>query len=345
MDRLTISRPDDWHLHLRDGDMLAGVIADTAAHFGRAIIMPNLVPPVVRSAAAAAYRDRIIAALPAGSDFKPLMTLYLTETTDPADVIAGAKAGLVTAVKLYPAGATTNSSSGVRDFDKVTAVLEAMAENDVPLCVHGEVTDPQVDIFDREAVFLERVLDPLRQRIPGLRVVLEHVTTRDGVDYVRTGGADIAATITTHHLFINRNHILAGGIRPHYYCLPVAKREAHRLALVAAATSGEASFFLGTDSAPHVDAAKLSDCGCAGIYTAPNTLSCLASVFEAESALANLEAFAARNGPAFYRLPVNDARVTLVKRSVPVEFPKTRDTVDGPVTIFDCGQLLYWDVE
>lgn len=345
MDRLTISRPDDWHLHLRDGDMLAGVIADTAAHFGRAIIMPNLVPPVVRSAAAAAYRDRIIAALPAGSDFKPLMTLYLTETTDPADVIAGAKAGLVTAVKLYPAGATTNSSSGVRDFDKVTAVLEAMAENDVPLCVHGEVTDPQVDIFDREAVFLERVLDPLRQRIPGLRVVLEHVTTRDGVDYVRTGGADIAATITTHHLFINRNHILAGGIRPHYYCLPVAKREAHRLALVAAATSGEASFFLGTDSAPHVDAAKLSDCGCAGIYTAPNTLSCLASVFEAESALANLEAFAARNGPAFYRLPVNDARVTLVKRSVPVEFPKTRDTVDGPVTIFDCGQLLYWEVE
>jgi dihydroorotase len=220
-----------------------------------------------------------------------------------------------------------------------------MAENDVPLCVHGEVTDPQVDIFDREAVFLERVLDPLRQRIPGLRVVLEHVTTRDGVDYVRTGGADIAATITTHHLFINRNHILAGGIRPHYYCLPVAKREAHRLALVAAATSGEASFFLGTDSAPHVDAAKLSDCGCAGIYTAPNTLSCLASVFEAESALANLEAFAARNGPAFYRLPVNDARVTLVKRSVPVEFPKTRDTVDGPVTIFDCGQLLYWEVE
>ena len=214
MNRLTIPRPDDWHLHLRDGDMLARVVVDTAAHFGRAIIMPNLVPPVITSADAQAYRSRILAALPAGSEFQPLMTLYLTETTVSDDVVAAAASGLISAVKLYPAGATTNSASGVRDFDKVTPVLEAMAENGIPLCVHGEVTDPDIDIFDREAVFLEQVLDPLRQRIRGLRVVLEHVTTCDGVDYVRQGGDDIAATITTHHLFINRNHILAGGIRP-----------------------------------------------------------------------------------------------------------------------------------
>lgn len=345
MDRLTIPRPDDWHLHLRDGAMLAGVVGDTAAHFGRAIIMPNLVPPVVTSADADAYRSRINAALPDGADFQPLMTLYLTEATDPADVIAGAASGVVTAVKLYPAGATTNSSSGVRDFDKVIPVLEAMAEHGVPLCVHGEVTDPAIDIFDREAVFLERVLDPLRRRVPGLRVVLEHVTTADGIDYVRGGGDNIAATITTHHLFINRNHILAGGIRPHYYCLPVAKREQHRKALVAAAVSGESCFFLGTDSAPHVDAAKETGCGCAGIYTAPNTMSCLATIFEAESALPSLEAFASRNGPEFYRLPVSAQTLTLVKRQLPIEFPAKRETGAGPVTIFDCGQPLFWEVE
>ena len=243
MNRLTIPRPDDWHLHLRDGDMLASVVAETAAHFGRAIIMPNLLPPVVTAADAQCYRSRILAAIPAGSDFQPLMTLYLTETTDPDDVVTAAALGQISAVKLYPAGATTNSGSGVRDFDRVTPVLDAMADNGIPLCVHGEVTDPDIDIFDRETVFLERILDPLRQRIKGLRVVLEHVTTCEGVDYVRQGGNDLAATITTHHLFINRNHILAGGIRPHNYCLPVAKREAHRLALVAAATSGEPSFF------------------------------------------------------------------------------------------------------
>jgi len=260
-------------------------------------------------------------------------------------VIAGAASGVVTAVKLYPAGATTNSSSGVRDFDKVIPVLEAMAEHGVPLCVHGEVTDPAVDIFDREAVFLETVLDPLRRRVPGLRVVLEHVTTADGVDYVRGGGDNIAATITTHHLFINRNHILAGGIRPHYYCLPVAKREQHRQALVAAAVSGESCFFLGTDSAPHVDAAKETGCGCAGIYTAPNTMSCLATIFEAESALPSLEAFASRNGPGFYRLPVSAQTLTLVKRQSPIEFPTKRETGAGAVTIFDCGQPLFWEVE
>ncbi|MCH1569308.1 MAG: dihydroorotase, partial [Alphaproteobacteria bacterium] len=274
MNSITITRPDDWHLHLRDGSMLAAVTPDSAAHFGRAIIMPNLVPPVVTGDDAAAYRERIKAAVPPHSNFTPLMTLYLTEQTDPNDVRAAAAAGIISAVKLYPAGATTNSASGVTDFDKIMPVLETMAEIGLPLCVHGEVTDSEIDIFDREAAFIDTILIPLRAKVPGLRVVMEHVTTRDGIDYVRGGGDNIAATLTTHHLFINRNHILAGGIRPHYYCLPVAKREEHRLALVAAATSGEASFFLGTDSAPHLDAAKQTGCGCAGIYTSINTMSC-----------------------------------------------------------------------
>ncbi|MDB2391201.1 dihydroorotase [Alphaproteobacteria bacterium] len=343
--KLTIRRPDDWHLHLRDGDMLQAVIADTTSHFGRAIIMPNLVPPVVTAKDAAAYRDRIMAACPLNADFAPLMTLYLTETTDADDVVLAAEAGLVHAVKLYPAGATTNSASGVRDFDKVMPVLERMAEIGLPLCVHGEVTDQEVDIFDREAVFIERVLAPLRARVSGLRVILEHVTTSDGVDYVADGGDNIAATITTHHLFINRNDILVGGIRPHNYCLPVAKRETHRRALVTAATSGSASFFLGTDSAPHLDAAKLSACGCAGIYTAPNTMSCLAHIFEQADALPHLEAFTSLNGPAFYRLPPNETRVNLIRRDHPVTYPEARKTPDGDVTIFDCGVPLYWDVE
>lgn len=325
--------------------MLAAVIDDTSRHFGRAIIMPNLVPPVVTGADAAAYRERIMGVVNPDHNFTPLMTLYLTETTQPDDVVAAAKAGLIYAVKLYPAGATTNSASGVRDLDRVIGVLQAMAEIGLPLCVHGEVTDPQVDIFDREAVFIETVLETLRQRVPELRVVLEHVTTSDGVDYVKSAGANIAATITTHHLFINRNHILAGGIRPHYYCLPVAKRESHRRALVAAAISGDSSFFLGTDSAPHLDAAKLMACGCAGIYTAPNTMSCLAHVFEAEGALDRLEGFTSLNGPAFYRLPVNESRMTLIKQDTPVIYPKSRTTPDGNLTIFDCGTPLYWAVE
>ena len=342
---LTIRRPDDWHLHLRDGAMLAAVVADTARHFGRAIVMPNLVPPVVTAADAVAYRDRILAHCEAFSQFQPLMTLYLTETTDARDVAAAAAAGIVHAVKLYPAGATTNSASGVTDFDKVRSVLETMAEIGLPLCVHGEVTDPSVDIFDREAVFIDRVLAPLRAAVPGLKVSLEHVTTADGVDYVTAAGDSMAATITTHHLFINRNHILAGGIRPHYYCLPVAKRERHRLALVAAATSGSPQFFLGTDSAPHLDTDKQSACGCAGIYTAPNTMSCLAHVFEAESALDRLEGFASLHGAAFYGLPAAAETVTLVKRDAPVIYPASRATADGEVTIFDCGVPLYWEVD
>ena len=322
--------------------MLRAVLPQTSRHFARAIVMPNLVPPVVTGAQAAAYRDRILAALPAGADFTPLMTLYLTESTDPRDVAAAAKDGLVHAVKLYPAGATTNSASGVHDFDAVRPVLETMAEIGLPLCVHGEVTDPDVDIFDREAVFLERVLEPIRRATPGLRVVLEHVTTTDGVAYVRAGGADIAATITAHHLVINRNHILAGGIRPHYYCLPVAKRESHRLALVNAATSGAARFFLGTDSAPHPDHAKLSACGCAGCFTATNTMSILATVFEAAGALDRLEAFTSLNGPGFYRLAPNRTRLTL-RKTAPA-YPARIATEDGDLTVFDPGFPLTWSV-
>ena len=342
---LTIRRPDDWHLHLRDGAMLKGVLPETTRHFARAIVMPNLVPPVVTGAQAAAYRDRILAALPEGADFTPLMTLYLTEDTDPADVRAAAASGLVRAVKLYPAGATTNSASGVRDFDRVRGVLETMAEIGLPLCVHGEVTTPEVDIFDREAVFIDTVLDPIRRATPGLRVVMEHLTTAEGVAYAKAGGPDLAATITTHHLIINRNHILVGGIKPHYYCLPVAKREHHRLALRAAATSGAACFFLGTDSAPHVDALKEHACGCAGCFTATNTMALLAHVFEEEGALDRLEAFASLNGPAFYRLPANEARLTLTKTTTAAQWPDKILTEAGPVTVFDPGFPVFWHVE
>jgi len=342
MESLTIPRPDDWHLHLRDGDMLAAVAPESARHFARALIMPNLVPPVVTGAQAAAYRARILAALPAGVDFTPLMTLYLTEGSDPADVVAAHRDGIITAVKLYPAGATTNSASGVRDFDAVRGVLEAMAVAGIPLCVHGEVTDPAVDIFDREAVFLERVLEPLRRATPGLRVVLEHVTTADGLDYVRAGGPDMAGTLTAHHLMINRNHMLAGGIRPHYYCLPVAKRERHRAALVAAATGGESCFFLGTDSAPHPDHDKESACGCAGCFTAPVAMACLVQVFDEADALDRLEGFAARHGAAFYGLPVNAGTLRL-ERGDPAA-PARLATGAGGVTLFDPGRKIGWHV-
>jgi dihydroorotase len=342
---LTIRQPDDWHLHLRDGDMMKGVLADTSRHFGRAIIMPNLVPPVVTTQDAAAYRARILAALPQGDRFEPLMTLYLTEHTQPSDVAAGKASGLIHAVKLYPAGATTNSHGGVRDLDKVMPVLETMAEVGLPLCVHGEVTTPEVDIFDREAVFIETVLDPLRRRLPGLKVTMEHVTTKDGVDYIRGADANLAGSITTHHLIINRNALLVGGIRPHYYCLPVAKREVHRLALRAAAISGDARFFLGTDSAPHVDPLKECACGCAGMYTSINTMSCLAHVFEQEHALDRLEAFTSRHGPAWYGLPANEETITLIRRDEPVDYPAKIETGAGPVTVFDPMFPLHWDVE
>lgn len=344
MSSLTIRRPDDWHLHLRDGAMLEGVIGDTSRHFARAIIMPNLVPPVVTTDDARAYRERILKAVPAGDRFEPLMTLYLTEHTNPDDVEEGKRSGLITAVKLYPAGATTNSHGGVRDMEKAMPVLERMAKVGLPLCVHGEVTTPEVDIFDREKVFIDTVLDPLRKRLPELKVTMEHVTTEDGIQYIRSAERNLAGTITTHHLIINRNDILVGGIQPHYYCLPVAKRENHRQALRKAAVSGDARFFLGTDSAPHVDPSKECACGCAGIYTSINTMSCLAHVFEQENALDKLEAFTSLNGPAWYGLPANQETITLVKREEPVEFPGKIFTGAGPVTVFNPKFPLHWDV-
>ncbi|MEM6897096.1 MAG: dihydroorotase [Pseudomonadota bacterium] len=339
---ITIRRPDDWHVHFRDGAMLKAVLPETARHFARAIVMPNLVPPVVTGQDAASYRARIMAALPEGMTFEPLMTLYLTEDTDPKDLAAAHAAGIVTAAKLYPAGATTNSASGVRNFDRIRPVLETMAEIGMPLCVHGEVTDPEVDIFDREAVFIDRVLDPIRRATPALRVVMEHVTTAEAVTYVGSTGAGLAATITTHHLMINRNALFVGGIRPHFFCLPIAKRETHRRALVKAATSGDKRFFLGTDSAPHSDDAKESACGCAGVFSATNTMSCLAHVFEGAKALDKLEAFTSLNGPAFYGKKPNEATLTLRKEAP--KYPAKIDTGVGPVTLFDPGVALEWRV-
>lgn len=344
MNTIELRRPDDWHLHLRDGEMLKGVTRHSADTFARAIIMPNLVPPLTTVDAVKAYRSRVEAAVPTGRNFTPLMTLYLTDNTSPDEIRKGHEENVLTAVKLYPAGATTNSDSGVTNIEAVYPVLETMADIGMPLCVHGEVTASEVDIFDREAVFIDTVLDPLRQRIPNLKIVMEHVTTQQGVDYVSQSSGNLAATVTTHHLIINRNAILAGGIRPHYYCLPVAKRETHRLALRKAATSGDNRFFLGTDSAPHTDPAKETACGCAGIFTSINTLNCLAHVFEEENALDKLEAFCSLNGPAFYGLEPNEERITLARGSEPVEFPEKIDTGDGSVTVFDPQFPLYWKV-
>ncbi len=309
--RLTVTRPDDWHLHLRDGEMMRAVLPFSAELYGRALVMPNLSPPVRTPADARAYRARIRAALPGGHPFQPLMTAYLSDDTDPAGLAQGFAEGLFHAVKLYPAGATTNSRAGVTDFERVHRAIEVMERIDMPLSVHGEVVDSSVDIFDREAVFVETVLDPLRRRFPGLRVVLEHVTTREAVDYVREAAAGLAATITPHHLAIDRNALFEGGLRPHMYCLPVAKRASHRRALRAAAVSGDSRFFLGTDSAPHPRSAKESDCGCAGIFNAPNALACVATVFDEEGALQALEAFTAHSGADFYRMPRNADSIVL----------------------------------
>ncbi len=313
-DTLTLTRPDDWHLHLRDGDVLPTVVAHTAAQFGRAIIMPNLRPPVTDTAQALAYRQRILAALPAGLLFEPLMTLYLTDKLDAAE-IARAQAGGIVAAKLYPAGATTNSDAGVSSLRKIYPVLEAMQRLGMPLLVHGEVTDPEVDLFDREAVFIDQQLIPLRRDFPALKIVFEHITTAEAVHYVQSSGAATAATITAHHLLYNRNALFTGGIRPHYYCLPVLKRERHRLALVQAATSGNAKFFLGTDSAPHPAQLKEHASGCAGCYTAHAAIELYAEAFDAAAALDRLEAFASFNGPDFYQLPRNTTQITLRRES------------------------------
>ena len=338
--RLTLTRPDDWHLHLRDGQALAAVLPDTARRFGRAIVMPNLKPPVTTVAAAAAYRERILAALPRGVAFEPLMTLYLTDRTPPAEIAAAKASGFVHAVKYYPAGATTNSENGVTDWQKARAALAAMEQHDVPLLLHGEVTDGDVDVFDRERVFLERHLTPLRADFPGLRIVLEHVTTADAVAFVRAAGPRTAATITAHHLLWNRNEIFRGGIRPHAYCLPVLKRERHRQALLAAATGDDARFFLGTDSAPHARHTKEADCGCAGVYTAHAGIELYAEAFEQMGALDKLEAFASHRGPDFYRLPRNPDRITLAKEpwTVPAELPFG----DKTLVPMRAGQAMPW---
>ncbi|MEM9969835.1 MAG: dihydroorotase [Pseudomonadota bacterium] len=342
--RLTIRRPDDWHLHLRDGAMMEGVLPWSARDFARAIIMPNLVPPVVTGAQAADYRDRILAALPEGAAFEPLMTLYLTEDTDPDDVAKAAAEGVVKAVKLYPAGATTNSASGVRDFDRIRPVLERMADIGLPLCTHGEVTRDDVDLFDREAVFIDEVLDPIRRKTPGLRVVMEHITTAEAAAYAADADETLGATITVQHLMLDRNAMLVGGIRPHYYCLPILKRRSHREALLRAATSGNQTYFLGTDSAPHATHTKENACGCAGCFTAPVALLCLAETFERAGALDKLEAFTSLNGPAFYGLSPNQDTVTLVKGD-PITPPASVDTGAGPVTVFDPGTPVHWHMQ
>lgn len=326
---LTLTRPDDWHLHLRDGPALASVLPDTARRFARAIVMPNLKPPVTTTEMARAYRQRILAALPPGLAFEPLMTLYLTDNTPPAEIRAARASGLVHGVKYYPAGATTHSDAGVTDISRCFDTLAVMEEVGMPLLIHGEVTDPGVDVFDREAVFIERVLMPLLKRFPRLKVVLEHITTRDAVQFVETAPPNVAATITVHHLLYNRNAMFAGGIRPHMYCLPVLKRETHRQALLAAATSGNPKFFLGTDSAPHARHAKETACGCAGIYTAHAAIELYAEVFEAMGALSRLEAFASFHGADFYGLPRNRDRLTLVRETwtVPRELAFGQDTL------------------
>lgn len=337
MNTLTISRPDDWHVHLRDGEVLAAVLPDTALRFARAIVMPNLKPPVRTVADATAYRERILAVLPAGLIFEPLMTLYLTDNTSPDEIVKAKRSGFVHAVKYYPAGATTNSDSGVTDIRQLDAVLEAMQEVGLPLLLHGEVTDPGIDIFDREAVFIEQILAPLLQRLPKLNVVLEHITTRQAAEFVSEAPANVGATITAHHLLYNRNAMFQGGIRPHYYCLPVLKRETHREALVAAATSGNAKFFLGTDSAPHVTSAKEAACGCAGIYTAHAAIELYAEAFEAAGALDKLEGFSSHFGPDFYGLPRNTDTITLEKQShaVPAQHA-------GGITPLRAGEALAW---
>lgn len=343
MQKLTFHRPDDWHLHLRDGAILQAVLPYTARVFGRAIIMPNLKPPVTTVAAAKSYRRRIMAALPPNSTFRPLMTCYLSDSLQPQEIKAGVEAGIFTAAKLYPAGATTNSEHGVTAIRNIWPLLETMQKLGLPLLLHGEVVDPEVDIFDREAVFIERVLQPLLLDFPGLKVVFEHITTQDAVEFTLSQGARVGATITPHHLMINRNAIFQGGIRPHLYCLPIAKRERHRLALQKAAVSGSSQFFLGTDSAPHLTVDKESHCGCAGIFNSPTALPCVAQVFEQAQALDKMEAFVSLNGAHFYGLPVNQDYITL-ERAAPT-LPAEIEVAELPaakIRVFQPPEPLHW---
>lgn len=344
LQQLRFRRPDDWHVHLRDGEMLESVVAHTAQQFARAIVMPNLTPPVTTTAQAIQYKERIMAALaqtPNAPGFTPLMTLYLTNNTPAAEIVKAKASGVVQAVKLYPAGATTNSDAGVTDLLKYcTAALEALQEQQLPLLVHGEVTDPDVDVFDREALFIDRVMIPLRRQFPELKVVFEHITTKEGADYVATAEGPVAATITPQHLLYNRNALFTGGLRPHWYCLPILKREIHRQALLIAATSDSPRFFLGTDSAPHVKGRKEMDCGCAGCYSALHALELYATAFDSVGKLDRLEAFASLNGPAFYGLPVNEEYVTLER--VDSHIPEVLDLKAGELVPLAAGERLEW---
>ncbi len=342
MQQISLTRPDDWHLHLRDGDAMRDALADSARVFSRAIIMPNLKPPVTTTAAAQAYHERICRALPNGSRFQPLMTLYLTDNTDPAEIHRAWQSGLVYAAKLYPAGATTHSDSGVTRMEAIHPALEAMAGIGMPLLVHGEVTRADVDIFDREAVFTDEVLAPLQERLPELRIVLEHVTTEQGVEFVKAAGPRVAATITAHHLLYNRNHLLVGGIRPHLYCLPVLKRDRHQRALLRAATSGDPSFFLGSDSAPHSRDSKENACGCAGCYTAHAALELYAEAFAGENALEHLEGFASHHGPDFYGLPRNRERIVMEQR--PWTVAETRPFGHETLVPLRAGETVQWQI-
>ncbi len=339
-DRITIRRPDDWHLHFRDDDIMRDVVPYTVRQFARAIVMPNLSPPVTTTAMGAAYRDRILEAVPEGTDFTPLMTCYLTDDTDPDDLVQGARDGVFTAAKLYPANATTNSAHGVSDVAKLYPVFERMEREDIVLCIHGEVVEDEIDIFDREAEFIERHLNAIVRDFPMLRVAFEHITTLEAVEFVTEARARVAATITPQHLHINRNAMLVGGIRPHAYCLPVAKREMHRLALRKAATSGSPRFFLGTDSAPHLRSAKETACGCAGIFNAPHALESYLTVFDQEDRLEHFEGFASLHGPGFYNLPVNEETVTLER--VDVEVPAALPIFDEEIVPFHAGEKIGW---
>ena len=342
---LEIVRPDDWHLHLRDNDFLPITVNESAKSFARAIIMPNLVPPITKLIDAKNYKRRILSALKPNLSFDPLMTLYLTERTDPKEVKEGFVSGQISAVKLYPAGATTNSESGVQNFEKIKPILEIMAEIGCPLCIHGEVTDNNIDIFDREKAFIDNVLNKIQNDNPALKIIMEHITTKDAVDYVSSGNQNLAATVTTHHLSTNRNDLLAGGIRPHFYCLPVVKRESHRLALVEAVVSGSQKFFLGTDSAPHLDQDKESFCGCAGCFTATNTLEILAHIFEEQKALHKLELFTSINGAKFYGKNINSDKIRIVKKDKPTSFPEKISTPCGKITVFKPNFATKWQVQ
>ena len=342
--QLVITKPDDWHLHVRDEEIMKAVLPESYRWASRAIIMPNLVPPIITGEDARLYANRIKACLDKDIKFEPLLTLYLTEETEADDVVSAYRKKIIKAVKLYPAGATTNSSNGVKNINGVYSVLGAMSEQGIPLLIHGEVTDPQIDIFDREAVFIEKILVPLRNDFPDLKIVMEHITTEQAVSYVLNEEKNLAATITPHHLVVNRNVMLSGGIKPHYYCLPVLKRESHRLALIRAATNGDKRFFLGTDSAPHLDNTKIDVCGCAGIFNAPFAVEILAQLFDNLGVLNRLEGFLSLHGAEFYGMPHNKERLTLKKTDIPLQMPENLETKEGKITIFDPLMEVYWQI-